>query len=92
MNETRSGQRDPDGPVWYQIRLKGHLASRWSAWFGGLTLTREDGGTTLIEGAVIDQSELHGLLQRIRDTGLPLLSLTSAETCGSHQPAAAPPD
>lgn len=60
----------------YEIRLKGHLASRWSNWFDGLTLTRESDGTTLLQGSVIDQAALHGLLQKVRDTGLPLISVT----------------
>jgi len=60
----------------YEIRLKGHLAPRWAAWFDGLTLTRERDGTTLLSGPVVDQAELHGLLQKVRDLGLPLLSVT----------------
>ena len=60
----------------YEIRLQGHLASRWSDWFDGLTLTCESDGTTLLQGAVVDQSALHGLLQKVRDTGLPLVSVT----------------
>ena len=60
----------------YEIRLQGHLDPRWSAWFDGLTLSREADGTTVIHGAVADQAALHGLLQRVRDIGLPLLSVT----------------
>jgi hypothetical protein len=60
----------------YEIRVQGHLGARWSAWFDGLTLTRGDDGTTLIEGPVVDQAALHGLLQKVRDTGLPLVSVT----------------
>jgi hypothetical protein len=60
----------------YEIRLEGHLASRWSDWFDGLTLTRESDGTTLLHGSVVDQAALHGLLQKVRDTGLPLVSVT----------------
>lgn len=59
---------------WYEIRLQGHLPSRWAAWFDGLTLTRESDGNTLIAGRV-DQPALHGLLQKVRDTGLPLVSV-----------------
>jgi hypothetical protein len=62
-----------------EIRLKGHLDARWSAWFDGLTLTRESDGTTVIAGPVVDQSALHGLLQKVRDTGLPLVSVTHVE-------------
>jgi hypothetical protein len=60
----------------FEIRIKGHLASRWSAWFDGMSLTNESDGTTSIRGPVIDQAALHGLLQRLRDTGLPLISVT----------------
>jgi hypothetical protein len=60
----------------YEIRVKGHLAARWSAWFDGLSLTNEPDGTTAIRGPVVDQAALHGLLQKLRDVGLPLVSLT----------------
>ena len=60
----------------YQIRVRGHLDSRWSAWFDGMTLTRESDGTTNISGPVVDQAALHGLLATLRDTGLPLVSVT----------------
>ena len=60
----------------YEIRVKGHLASRWAAWFDGMSLTNETDGTTSIRGPVTDQAALHGLLQRLRDTGLPLISVT----------------
>ena len=60
----------------YEIRVKGHLGSRWTAWFDGLSLTDEDGGITVIRGPVVDQAALHGLLQKLRDVGIPLVSLT----------------
>ena len=60
----------------YEIRVKGHLESRWAAWFDGMTLTNESDGTTSIHGPVIDQAALHGVLHRLRDTGLPLISVT----------------
>jgi len=63
----------------YEIRVKGHLAGRWAAWFDGLSLTREPEGTTLLEGPVVDQAALHGLLQKVRDTGLPLVSVERVE-------------
>ena len=59
----------------YQIRLKGHLGRQWTDWFGGLTITLEDNGDTLLTGPVIDQAALHGLLRKVRDLGMPLLSL-----------------
>jgi hypothetical protein len=61
------------------IRLGGHLDSRWTAWFDALSLTNEGDGTTIIHGHVADQAALHGLLQKVRDIGLPLLSVTQVE-------------
>lgn len=63
----------------YEIRLKGHLDNRWATWFDGLTLTTCSDGTTTIHGPVVDQSALHGLLQKVRDVGLPLISVTRVE-------------
>jgi hypothetical protein len=59
--------------------VRGHLDSRWSAWFDGMTLTRESDGTTNISGPVVDQAALHGLLATLRDTGLPLVSVTQTD-------------
>ena len=59
----------------YEIRVNGHLGSRWSAWFDGLNLINQDDGTTVISGDVIDQAALHGLLAKLRDLGVPLLSV-----------------
>lgn len=59
----------------YQIRIKGHLDQQWTVWFGGMTITQEDNGDTLITGPVIDQAALHGLLKKVRDLGMPLLSV-----------------
>ena len=64
----------------YEIRLKGHLDDRWADWFDGLTITLEDNGDTLLTGPVIDQAVLHGLLKKVRDLGLTLLSVNSVET------------
>lgn len=60
----------------YDIRVKGHLEARWAAWFDGLALINEDDGTTTITGQVADQAALHGLLQKLRDVGIPLISVT----------------
>ncbi len=59
----------------YQIRIEGHLGQQWTDWFGGLTITLEDNGDTLLTGTVIDQSALHGLIKKIRDLGMPLISV-----------------
>ena len=67
---------DPIPVGGYEIRVSGRLGSRWAAWFDGLTITNEDDGTTVISGPVVDQAALHGLLQKLRDLGITLLSLT----------------
>jgi hypothetical protein len=66
-------------PRRYEIRVRGHLESRWAAWFDGMTLTHDSDGTTTISGPVVDQAALHGLLRTLRDTGLPLVSLSPVE-------------
>jgi hypothetical protein len=71
----------------YEIRVKGHLAPRWADWFDGLTLTASSDGTTLIHGPVVDQAALHGLLRKLRDLGLPLISVTPAD---DQSPAESP--
>ena len=75
-----------DNPGRYEIRLQGHLDSRWTAWFDGLTLTHDSNGTTIIHGPVADQAALHGLLQKVRDLGLPLISVTQVEPGQSNAP------
>lgn len=65
----------------YQIRIEGHLGCQWTDWFGGLTITREDNGETLLTGPVADQAALHGLLKKVRDLGMPLLSVNRAKPC-----------
>lgn len=76
----------PDGSGWFEIRLTGRLDPRWSARFAGMTMTTHD-GTTLLEGHVVDQAALHGLLQQLRDVGLPLVSVTRVD----HSSATPPP-
>jgi len=70
----------------YEIRVRGHIDPRWAARFEGLRLTRDSDGTTLIAGPVADQAALHGLLRRVRDLGLPLVSVLNVDTCiqGRH--------
>jgi hypothetical protein len=64
----------------YEIRVKGHLAARWSDWFDGLSLTQESDGTSVIRGSVIDQAALHGLLSKVRDLGLPLIAVMQLDS------------
>lgn len=66
-------------PMTYQIRIQGHLGCQWMDWFDGLTITRESNGRTRLTGPVVDQAALYGLLKKVRDLGLPLLSLNCVE-------------
>ncbi len=68
----------------YQIRLAGHLDSRWADWFEGLTITLEKDGNTLLTGPIIDQAALHGLLRKLRDLGMPLISVNPAQSNETH--------
>jgi hypothetical protein len=76
----------PDGAPRYEIRLRGRLDPRWAAWFDGMTVTTADDGTTALRGPVTDQAALHGLLQKVRDLGLPLLSVTPLDPDRPHTP------
>jgi hypothetical protein len=78
--------RDLDAPMVYQIRLKGHVGSQWTDWFGGATITLEANGETLLTCPVVDQAALHGLLRKVRDVGMPLLSVIRIEPCQSDAP------
>jgi hypothetical protein len=75
----------------YEIRVKGHLGHRWAAWFDGLSLTPLDDGTTVISGPVVDQAALHGLLHKLRDVGIPLISLTPLPLDAPAASTVAPP-
>lgn len=78
MNPTQ--HRKPINKKVYQIKLKGHLGRQWRDWFEGLTITLEEDGNTLLTGPVVDQAALHGLLKKVRDLGMPLLSVNSVES------------
>jgi len=75
MSETHVATGNYHEPGWYEIRIKGHLDARWADRFDGLTITLEDNGDTRLTGPVVDQAALHGLLKRVRDLGIPLLSV-----------------
>ncbi len=79
---TSTGTSTEEENTWtsYEIRIRGHLDERWSDWFGGLTLTQEEDGTTLLTGPVVDQAALYGLLRRVNDTGASLLSVNPVES------------
>jgi hypothetical protein len=88
MSEIPTGPQDSPGR--YEIRLRGHLDSRWTAWFDGLSLTNSSDGTTTIGGPVVDQAALHGLLQKVRDLGLPLVSVTQVQPDQPECPPSGP--
>ena len=88
MSEIPTGHHH--NPGLYEVRLKGHLDSRWAAWFDGLTLTNESDGTTLIQGPVVDQAALFGLLRKLRDVGLPLVSVAQVEPDQPEVPTTEP--
>jgi len=79
MSETHALPAYHDESGLYEIRIKGHLDNRWTDWFEGLTITLEEDGNTLLIGPVIDQAALHGLLKKVRDLGMPLVSVRPIE-------------
>ena len=79
MSDKDEQKTDPDRPLIYQIRVKGHLGSQWADWFGGLNVALEDNGDMLLTGPVVDQAALYSVLRKVRDLGMPLLSVTGVE-------------
>jgi hypothetical protein len=79
MTERETPAPDRSDAGRYEIRLTGHLDAHWTAWFDGMAVSRQSDGTTVISGPVADQAALHGLLQRVRDLGLPLVSVERVE-------------
>ncbi len=85
MSNELNSKIDPSQPTVYQIRIKGHLGSQWTDWFEGLTITLEDNGDTHLTGPVPDQAALYGLLKKVRDLGMPLLSVNRVQYYETHQ-------
>ena len=79
MLNKRNPITDPGQPTIYQIRLQGHLSDQWTDWFEGLSITLEENEETLLTGPLVDQAALHGLLKKVRDLGLPLVSIHRVE-------------
>ena len=79
MSDIQSSTKIHDEPTLYEIRLKGHLEARWADRFESMTITLAENGQTLLTGPVIDQAALHGLLKKIRDLGLPLISVNRVQ-------------
>lgn len=79
MTETDTASGARDEPRRYEIRIQGHLDSQWADWFGVLTVRLEENGDTLLIGTLVDQSALHGLLRKVRDLGMPLISINRIE-------------
>jgi hypothetical protein len=79
MSNKLNPKSDPREPMVYEIRVKGHLGCQWTEWFGGLIITLEENGETLLTGPVVDQAAMHGLLKKVRDLGMPLISVNRIE-------------
>ena len=90
MSATHPSSTYDDEPRWYEIHLRGHLDDKWADWFEGLTITREDNGETVLRGPIVDQAALHGLLRKVRDLGLPLLSVVHIDPKQPNRPEGNP--
>jgi hypothetical protein len=80
VKNLNSDNNDPGRPQIYQIRIKGHLGHQWADWFEGLSITLTDDGETLLTGPLVDQAALHGVLKKVRDLALPLVSVRSVKS------------
>jgi hypothetical protein len=87
MSNEYNPKTDPNEPMVYRIRIKGRLGGQWTDWFGGLSITLEDNGDTLLTGPVVDQAALHGLLKKVRDLGITLLSVNHVDSGQADAPA-----
>ncbi len=82
MSDERGPIPDPNLVAVYQLRVKGHLGPEWTDWFEGLAITLEEDGDTLLTGPIVDQAALYGLFRKVRDLGIPLVSVNRVE----HEP------
>jgi hypothetical protein len=90
MSNKLSPESHADQPIVYQIRLNGHLSSQWADWFEGLTITLEENGEMLLTGTMVDQAALQGLLKKVRDLGLPLISVNPVNPNQADAPIVKP--
>jgi len=90
MSNELNSESHPGQPIVYQIRIKGHLDSQWTEWFDGLAIALEEDGNTLLTGTVIDQAALHGLIKKVRDLGMPLLSVNRVNPNQADAPIVKP--
>ncbi len=79
MSNELNPRTEPSQPTVYQIRIQGHLSDQWAGWFEGFAITRDDNGDTLLSGPVVDQAALHSLLKKVRDLGIPLISVSPVD-------------
>ncbi len=86
MSNELNLKTDPGEPMVYQIRIEGHLGAQWKDWFGGLDITQEESGDTLLTCPVVDQAALYGLLKKIRDLGMPLVSVIRVDPGQADEP------
>jgi hypothetical protein len=86
MSNDINSENGPGQPPVYEIRIKGHLGQEWTDWFGGLVITLEDNGDTRLTGPVVDQAALHGLLRKVRDVGMPLVSVAPIQQDDHRHP------
>ena len=85
MSKTPNSKIGKSQPQVYQIKIEGHLGQQWMDWFDGMSITLEEDGDTLLTGTVVDQAALHGLLKKVRDLGLPLVSVNRVQYYETHQ-------
>jgi hypothetical protein len=88
MSNIVNAATDPDELRVYQIRIKGHLGSGWADWFGAVSISPQDNGETLLTSPMLDQAGLHGLLKKVRDLGIPLISVNRVQSSPADTPDA----